>query len=169
VRDIVWTRLDGFARGISPFALTLAFLMAATVPLRVPDLSPILPSVGLIAVYYWLVHRPDLMPVWAVFLIGLIQDLLGGGPLGVGPFVLLVLFAAVTSLRRAFSGAGFLLLWLIFLPLAAGAFTLSWLFGSLIVDQMVAARPVFFQYLTTIAFYPCLTWIFIQAQRAFLK
>lgn len=167
--DTAWTRLDGLARGLSPFALTLAFLMAAAVPLRIPDLSPILPAVGLIAVYYWIVHRPDLMPAWAVFLLGLIQDLLGGGPLGVGPFVLLVVYAAVASQRRVFAGGGFFLLWLIFLPLAAGAFLLSWLFGSLILDQAIPLRPVFFQFLTTIAFYPCLTWIFIQAQRAFLR
>jgi rod shape-determining protein MreD len=169
VTDTAWTRLDGLARGLSPFALTLAFLMLVAVPLRIPDLSPILPAVGLIAVYYWIVHRPDLMPVWAVFLIGLIEDLLGGGPLGVGPFVLLVLYAAVASQRRVFVGGGFFLLWLIFLPLAAGAFVLSWVFSSLILDQFIATRPVFFQYLTTIAFYPCLTWVFIQAQRAFLR
>ena len=68
-----WVRLDHVARSLFPFTLTLLLVMVGMVPLRVPDLSPIVPSLGLIAVYYWAIYRPDLLPAWAVFVIGLIK------------------------------------------------------------------------------------------------
>src|SRR3546814_2837019 len=43
--------------------------------LRIAGLSPIVPALALIGVFFWSVHRPDLMPIWAVFVIGLFQDL----------------------------------------------------------------------------------------------
>ncbi len=165
----VWTRLDGTARNLSPMAVTMLLIMVGMVPLRVPNLAPVMPALGLIAVYFWLVHRPESMPAWAVFLVGLVQDLLGGGARGVGVFVLLVVYAVLVGQRRFFARGSFLRMWLIFLPTAAGAFFLTWMFNGLIADTALDPRPAAFQYLTTVAFYPCVAWVFIQAQRAFLK
>jgi rod shape-determining protein MreD len=166
---MVWTRHDGTARNLAPFALTVLLIVFGMVPLGVPNFAPIMPALGVIAVFFWLVYRPDLMPAWAVFVIGLIQDLLGGGALGVGVFVLLVVYAALMGQRRYLAQANFFLVWLAFLPVAAGAFVLTWLFNSLIVDALLAPGPVAFQYLSTVAFYPVIAWLFLQAQRVFLK
>jgi rod shape-determining protein MreD len=113
VKQGLWHHLDLIAHNLSPFAITALLVMAGVVPLGLPDLAPIFPALALIAVYYWAVHRPDLMPVWAVFLIGLFQDLLNGGPLGVGVIALLVVHAMVGSLRRYFVGASLPVLWLL--------------------------------------------------------
>jgi rod shape-determining protein MreD len=166
---MVWTRLDGTARSLAPFALTVLLIVFGMVPLGVPNFAPIMPALGLIAVFFWLVYRPDLMPAWAVFLIGLIQDLLGGGALGVGVFVLLVVYATLAGQRRYIAQASFFLVWLAFLPVAAGAFVLTWLFNSLIVDAVLAPGPAASQYLSTVVFYPVIAWLFLQAQRAFLR
>ena len=165
----VWTRLDGTARNLSPMAFTVLLIMIGMVPLRIPNLAPVMPALGLIAVYFWLVYRPESMPAWAVFLVGLVQDLLGGGALGVSVFVLLVVYATLAGQRRFFSRDSFFLIWLTFLPIAAGAFILTWVFNSLIADAALDPRPAAFQYLTTVAFYPCVAWVFLRAQRAFLK
>ena len=165
----VWTRLDGTARNLSPMAFTVLLIMIGMVPLRIPNLAPVMPALGLIAVYFWLVYRPESMPAWAVFLVGLVQDLLGGGALGVSVFVLLVVYATLAGQRRFFSRDSFFLIWLTFLPIAAGAFILTWVFNSLIADAALDPRPASFQYLTTVAFYPCVAWVFLRAQRAFLK
>ena len=167
--QIVWTRLDGAARSLAPFALTVLLIVFGMVPLGVPNFAPIMPALGVIAVFFWLVYRPDLMPAWAVFLIGLIQDLLGGGALGVGVFVLLVVYAALAGQRRYIAQANFFLVWLAFLPVAAGAFVLTWLFNSLIADALLAPGPAASQYLSTVLFYPVIAWLFLQALRAFLR
>jgi len=164
-----WTRLDVTARSLSPFAFTLFLVIVAMIPFQVPGLSAIVPSLGLIAVYFWVIHRPDLMPAWAVFLIGVIQDLLSGAHLGVGTMVLLLVWLAVATQRRVFGSASFMLVWAIFVLVAAGAQMLSWLFSSMISGLVLDARPLFFQYLTTVAIYPCIAWLFVQTQRIFVR
>ena len=164
-----WMRLDVAARSLSPFAFTLILVIVTMIPFQVPGLSAIVPSLALIAVYFWVIHRPDLMPAWAVFLIGAIQDLLSGAYLGVGTMVLLLVWLAVASQRRVFSSASFMLVWAIFVLVAAGAQILSWLFSSMITGRVLDASPLFFQYLTTVAIYPCIAWLFVQAQRGFVR
>ncbi len=167
--QIVWTRLDGTARNLTPFAFTVLLIVFGMVPLGVPNFGPIMPALGVIAVFFWLVYRPDLMPAWAVFLVGLIQDLLGGGALGVGVFVLLVVYAVLVGQRRYLAQANFFLVWLAFVPVAAGAFFLTWLFNSLISDTLLASGPAVSQYLSTVVFYPIIAWLFLQARRAFFR
>ncbi|MFQ5466798.1 MAG: rod shape-determining protein MreD, partial [Kiloniellaceae bacterium] len=165
----IWTRLDLVARSLFPFAFTLLLVMVGMVHLRLPGFSPIVPSFGLIAVYYWAIHRPGLMPSWAVFLIGLIQDLLGGGPLGVTIVVLLLMCAVISAQRRFLVTGSFVLAWAIFLPMAAGVFAVSWLLHGLLLGTLIDARPAVFQYLTTVAVYPCCAWLFARAQRSLLR
>ena len=79
-----WHRLDLTARSLTPTAITLLLIMLGMVPLQLPNIAPVVPSLALIGVFYWAVHRPDLMTIWAIFAIGLFQDLLSGGHVGVG-------------------------------------------------------------------------------------
>jgi rod shape-determining protein MreD len=169
VNQNVWTRFDVAARNLSPFVFTLFLVVVAMVPFKVPGLSAIIPSLGLISVYFWVIHRPDLMPAWVVFLIGLIQDLLSGGQLGVGTMVLLLVWLAIAAQRRFFSTGTFMLIWAVFVLVAAGAQLLIWSFNCLIIGALLDARPLLFQYLTTVAMYPCIAWLFVQVQRGFVR
>ncbi len=169
MRGGLWYRLDLFARNLWPVALTLVLVILSQIPVRLTDSTPVVPALAMIAVYYWTIHRPDLMPVWAVFLIGLFQDLLGGGPMAIGILTLLAVQAMVASQRRFFASASFFVIWLVFLLFAAGAQALLWLLASAYAGLALEPGPVAFQYLLTIAVYPCLAWIFAQAQRVILR
>ena len=165
----LWHRLDMTARNLSPFAISILLVMMAMVPVRIPEISPVLPSLALIAVFYWSIYRPDLMPVWAVFLIGIFEDLLGGGPIGIGTISLLLVHGIVRSQPRFFASASFMVMWFLFALAAAGAIATVWLLTCLYYGVAVHPRPALFQFFLTVAIYPCLAWIFAQAQRAFLR
>lgn len=165
----VWQRLDLFARSLLPALVAFGLVLVAMVPLRLPDVAPVVPALVLVAVYYWAVHRPSLMPAWVVFLIGLFQDLLSGGPVGVGILSLLLVFALVESLRRIMSNASFAAVWLVFSVLAAAALGVGWVLTCLLEARLIDPEPLFFRYLTTLAVYPCLAWLFAQMQRAWLR
>jgi rod shape-determining protein MreD len=169
VKQALWHRLDILARSLSPLAMTLLLVMIGMVPLKIPHIAPVIPSVALIAVYYWAVHRPNLMTVWAIFVVGLFQDLLSGGHVGVGILALLMVHVVIDTQRRFFARSSFQALWVFFALVAAGALYLMWLLNCLLQGVFLEVRPVLFQYLTTVAAYPCLAWLFAQAQKAFLK
>jgi len=62
------------------------------------------PMYALMPIYYWCLVRPDLMsPMW-VFLIGVIHDMLSGGPPGIWAASFVATYAVIDRQRDAFAG-----------------------------------------------------------------
>lgn len=162
-------RLDGVARNISPFFVTLLLVLLSLLPLRITGFASIVPEVALIGVFFWSVHRPDLMPIWAVFIIGFVHDLLAGGAWGPGIVGLLIAHALVVWQHRFFLAASFVLIWCVFMLVAAVSMALTWLLTCLAMMAYIDPGPVFFQFLMTVALYPLLAWLFLRGQRLFQR
>ena len=158
-----WQQVDTAVRLITPTLLIIILVVVSQIPLQIPNAGPVFPDIVLIAVYYWAVHRPDLMPFWVVFLIGLLQDLLGGDALGVSSMIYLAVFWTVAAQQRFFMSRSFGVIWAGFIVIGAGVVVLSWGLHALILGRQVQIGPALFQYLTTIAAYPLLAWIFERA------
>ncbi len=165
----LWYRFEMAVRGLTPFILTLILAMLTVVPLRIPDFAPVTPMLTVIAVYYWSIYRPDLLPMAAVFAVGLFQDALAGMPLGLTALVLILVQYVVIAQRRFFHGKTFLVEWWGFMLVAPGAAFVGWLFASLYFATLVAPRPLGFQLLLSITLYPCLAWLFSRAQHYLLR
>jgi rod shape-determining protein MreD len=162
-------RLDLLARNLLPAALTLLMLIIGSTPLQIPYFQPVGQGLVMISVYYWAIHRPGLLPAPAVFAIGLIGDLMGAAPLGLGTLILLLVYAVACSQRRLFHGQPFLVVWWGFMVIAAGAMALGWVLASILAGAAIKLQPVIFAYLMTLALYPALADLFARAQRAFLR
>jgi rod shape-determining protein MreD len=165
----LWHRMDMLARQLTPSMFTLALVFINVVPFHIPEFSRVAPLLPLMAVYHWAIFRPKLLPAYAVFLIGLFQDVLTGTPIGVNALVFLIVYGVVLSQKRFFIGKSFLILWLGFSIIAAGASVISWAAVSLFYVTLVEPRTVFFQYLMTLGFFPAVAWLFLRWQRAFLR
>ena len=169
MRPSLWHRMDLLARQLTPSMLTLALVIIGVVPLRILEFSTVMPLLPLMAVYHCAVFRPRLLPAYAVFLIGILQDILTGAPVGVNAFVFLLVYGAVLSQKRFFTGRSFLILWLGFALIAACATALNWMAVSLLSVTVVEIRTAVFQYLLTLGFFPAVAWVFMRWQRAFLR
>ena len=75
MKSAVWQHVDLAARKLTPFLFSLVLVVLNLVPLQLPGYSVISPNFALMAVYYWALHRPSLLPSGAVFLVGLPQRL----------------------------------------------------------------------------------------------
>lgn len=168
MKAATWRRLDQLARQLVPFTLTFLLVMLAAVPLRVPHLQPIAPALSLIAVFYWILYRPDLMPTAAAFLLGLTQDTLSGAPLGVHAAIFVLVHLAVTTQRRFFLGKSFAVLWLGFALVAMGALFLSWVLLALFHLAVPPPVPFAIQALTTIGSFPLLFWALSRVQASLI-
>lgn len=164
-----WQRLDTWARRLLPFAVTVLLVMLSVTPLHLPGLGAVAPALSLMAVYYWAIFRPELMPAPAVFAVGLFEDVLHGLPLGVTALALLSVFGVVSSQRRFFLGKSFLVMWWGFMLVAAGVTAGMWLLLSALHGTLLAPGPAALRFALTLALFPFFTWLFIRAQRAFLQ
>ena len=166
---MVWQRLDSVARMFTPSLIAVALVIVSVLPLHIPSYSPVIPSLALMAVYYWVLHRPDLLPAIAVFLVGILHDILTGGPLGVQALILLVAYWVTGSQRRLFLEKSFLVVWWGFMMIAAGAAIMQWVLMSLMFGTLIVPQPAVFAYFLTVAIYPLFAWTFVRAQRTLLR
>lgn len=164
-----WQRVESWLRAVVPFALTLLLALISTLPIGVNGLGPVMPVLPAIAIYYWAIYRPDLFPLIATFLIGLVHDGLTGAPIGLTSLVLLLLHGAAGSQRKFFDRKGLAVTWVGFGIFAVGAGLLSWTAASLFYWRLMDPSSVAVQWLLTVAVYPLIAWPFGVLQRELLS
>ena len=169
IRQTLWQQLDVGLRRSIPMALTLLLLFVGLLPWHVHGLSSISGGFVLISVYFWTLHQPKLMTMWAVAAIGLAGDLMGAAPLGVGTAVLLIAHGLTDAQRKILAGAPFILVWGGFLLIAAIAMVLQWLLVSLVEEAFIDPQPALFLYVVTVVCYPPLSYLFTNVQRRALR
>ncbi len=87
-----------------PLLCGLVAVLVANVPVTlVGGLVPA-PLLGLIPIYFWCLVRPDLMTPAATFAIGILQDILAGGPPGIWTLSFVLTYAVVARQRDSFAG-----------------------------------------------------------------
>lgn len=141
-------------RAAAPTALGLfgVFLLAA--PLRLFQGAAPTPIIPLVVVYFWSLYAPRYLPAFSIFLIGLAQDLLTGGPLGLWPAVYLAVQYVAISQQAYFRGREVHVVWIGFAVAAASVSLILWLFMSLMSATLLPVGGLAMQMLTTIAVYP---------------
>ncbi|ANK82291.1 rod shape-determining protein MreD [Minwuia thermotolerans] len=137
-----------------PGLVTVLLILVGSVPIGAPLVGPVLPAFGMIAVFVFAVQRPDLMPHWLAFLIGLAQDLVTGGPLGLNALLLMVVQAVCAGQRRFLVGRPFALAWAGFAVIALPAALAQWLIACIYFAEIVPIGDVMLQAGSTVALFP---------------
>ena len=157
-----------WASYLVPLATTFALTLFGVLPLPIPYYGVVAPSLTLIAVYYWMVFRPDLMPSLGLFAIGIVNDALAGAPLGVSPLIYLVIQVAIVSQRRFLVGQPFWMLWSGFALLVPPATLFEWSALSLLREAPLPPLSAMTAALLTILLFPLLAYVLVRLQRALL-
>jgi len=79
--------------------------------------------------------------------------------------VLLIGHGLALRWRRYLVRQAFLLVWLVYITVAAGAAALSWALVSLLTLRLMPPAPALFQAVLSAASYPLLAAMFIRAHR----
>lgn len=158
-------RVDLWLRQATPIALTVLLAILSAVPIGIPGYTAVVPAYTAMAAFYWAVFRPDLQPPFALFLVGVLQDILAATPLGMTALSLMLVHGLAVSQRRAFLGKPFVLAWFGFVLIHALAAFLVWLLTSLLALRLVGPEPAVFQYLVTVTLFPVVAWVFVRIHR----
>ncbi|MEJ0020928.1 MAG: rod shape-determining protein MreD [Acetobacteraceae bacterium] len=140
-RATLGRRLDMAARHAFPAGCTVLLMLLTEAPFGINDQATLLPAVTLACVYFWSLFRPAAMPPPVVFLIGLLLDLIGYLPLGVGVLTLLAVHGLALRWRRMLTRQGFLTVWLVFAGFAAGAALLAWVLSVMLSFRLLPIAP----------------------------
>jgi rod shape-determining protein MreD len=135
--------------------VTLAILGALIANVPVSFLGGIVPPplLGLMPVYFWCLVRPDLMPPFWAFAIGLLEDILSGGPPGVWAVSFVVTYAAIDRQRDAFAGLSGLGAIVGFATAAAISCATAYVVVAMYYWRMPPLAPVMGELAMTVFFY----------------
>lgn len=167
--DSAWDQLDLGARRATPVLVTLLTVLVGRLPLYIPHADAIMPWLTLIAVFYWAAHQPGLLPMLAVFAVGVVHDILVGSTVGVGTLVLMLVYGLVSAQRRFFVSRSFFVVWIVFACVAALAVSLHWALTMAAAGAALAPEPALFRMLTTVAFYPLMSLVLVPIHRASVR
>ena len=147
-------RPEELLRGSLPLLSVLILVCIDLAPLPSPAPTALSPLLCLSGIFYWTVHRPDLLGNTLVLLTTIVLDATAGLPLGLTAAAFFVTRLLLLAPPRFFAGRTFLVLWACFSLVATVLMTLRWLLASLYFQHLFAFRPVAFELLLTIAAYP---------------
>jgi len=151
-----------------PVATTVFAMLLSVQPLNIPGYAAVTPAFTLMAAYHWTIYRPDLLPGLALFVIGILQDLLADGPIGATALLLLLVHAIVLTHRRHFVNWPFPFVWAGFTLLSSGAMLFLWALHSLLAAEFLDLRSTVFRGVLTVAAFPAASFVLGRTQRALM-
>jgi rod shape-determining protein MreD len=164
-------RAEGISRitkAATPTLIGVLSVLLLALPLRLFEGFAPTPILPLAVVFFWTIYGPGFLPAVAVFLIGLLQDLLSGGPLGLWPAVYLITQQIVLSQRSYFLGREARVVWIGFAFAAAGAGLMLWLVMSLMARTFLPVGALVLQLATTVLVFPLFRAAFRRVHRRVL-
>lgn len=141
----VWTwpeRAGVSFRLLIPYIFIAVFFLLDLVPVHIAPFGEIRPCLSIMSVFYWSIYRPTLIPNWLVFLLGLMQDLISGLPLGINAFVFLLLYWVISDQRRVFVGQPFATVMIGFGLALVLSNCMRWLLFSLVTGIWPPLLPI---------------------------
>jgi rod shape-determining protein MreD len=145
--------MNRFFAAIVPFLCALLGVIVANLPVSFLGGQVPAPLFALMPVYFWCLMRPDLMPPFAAFTIGVMEDFFSGSPPGVWTLSFVVTYALVDRERDAFAGlAGFgAIVGFGAATMVAGA--VAYLVAAFIFGHLPPLTTIAMEVATTIVFY----------------
>jgi rod shape-determining protein MreD len=118
----------------------VVFLLMNIVSLSFPHSADFKPFFLLMAVYYWAIYRPTVMPLFYTFLLGVIVDLLSDVPVGLNALILVAIQLIVRRSRLFLMGQPYMTVWIGFAVIAFCYASALWLVVS--VQAIDLFRPL---------------------------
>ncbi|MGH7096367.1 MAG: rod shape-determining protein MreD [Stellaceae bacterium] len=164
-----WPPADSLAARLLPTLSLLLASLLSLLPLPVPGGLALSPALALMVTYHWTLYRPELLPVPALFAVGMTEDLLSGGLPGVTALMLVLCREAVLRQRRRFVDRPFGFVWGGFAVVAGAAMAFAWGVNALCDLALLDIRDTLFRAVLTIALFPGASFLLARAQRALMS
>lgn len=155
-----WIVRLGFAQLIIFFLLILNLVNFA-----IPHTGDVRPLFLLMAIYYWAIFRPTLVPPVMTFVWGILFDMIAGMPVGMTALLFLVIQWVVRDQRLFLMGQSFVTLWLGFAVTALGYAFIQWALFAIFTLSLPDYRPAAGTVLLSIGLFPLISLILVSTHR----
>ena len=144
-----------WARGM-PFLFCLFLILLNQIPFHFLPNYPYAIQWVYIPIFYFAVYNPSVLSSWAVFILGLMAELLTQSPCGVTTFSYVLVFFVANYLRKYLVDFTFVPLWGIFCVSILIIELFTYCFICILAGYFVVFMPVFVEAVILMLFYPFL-------------
>jgi rod shape-determining protein MreD len=141
-------------RRVLPYGLMVVLLGFNNIAVPFSLTSDIKAPLFLMALYYWSIYRPTLVPPWLAFLCGVAADVLSGGPMGLSACLFVLIQWLVSDQRRFLMGQSFVVVWIGFFFVSIIAALIEWLLFGLVHFNWPSLQPKLFSVLLGFSIFP---------------
>lgn len=134
-------RAQAFLQMVPAYMIVGVLFVSGLVSVSYPFTGPVKAPFFLMALYYWSLYRPTLLPRWLVFVLGCLTDFIGGFPIGLHAVLYLLVQWIVSDQRKILMAQAFVMVWLGFAIVCSGFFGAQWVFFSLINWKLYTLGP----------------------------
>lgn len=154
---------------VGPYLFTVLIILLARVPFQDAAAGPLIPIFGLIYTYYFRLHFPHAAGLAFIFLLGLLEDFLSGGYLGMTPLVLLLVAALFERHRNLFAQGTFVTETVTFVFFSLGVSLVYWLLTSFVEASFLPPMPFLIQGLVTALAFPFYVLVIARLFRRYAR
>jgi rod shape-determining protein MreD len=158
-------RLSRHVWPLVPFVTVVIAILMTILPYGIAHGLFATPAFALIPVFFWATYKPDLLPIPAVFLAGLLQDLVTAGPLGLWAVIFLITYSVTIWQSEQIEGQPLRVQWLGFAATTAVALIAGWFLASVYFSAFLRPLPILIHAVTTVLVFPLIAWLFVYLER----
>lgn len=152
-----------------PLVTSLMVMLLSFTPVNLTLFSNIRPDLGLLCIYFWMLHRPDLFGVGSVVVMGGVYAFISSALPGASLFAYLLMYVLVYNTQKFFYAKPFIVVWYGFMALSLAAIMVKWLVVSIFYSQFLPLSMVVFSFLISAALYPLLSVVLAFVQNRFIQ
>ena len=142
--------------------LSLFFMTLLTVmPISLPTALQFTPAWTIMGLVFWSINNPELLPIWGIFLVGLLRDGLDGGVIGIYPLILIATYEIILVQRRVLLARSFISAWVAFCLCFLLATLSEWVV-FIMADRAVSFFLIAKHYVLSVAIFPLVAYVLNQ-------
>lgn len=144
---------DTFLRFFAAYVVIIFFIILDVQAYGSQSVQELKPLLSCLALFYWSVYRPTLIPIWLAFIFGLMIDVYGGY-LGLNALGFTLIRFIISSQRRLFVGQPFINIFLGFSVAILLFYAMQWSVMAMLSGTMVSPILISMKIISAIVTFP---------------
>ncbi len=152
-----------------PLISSIVVLLLAYLPINMALFNNMRPDLGLVCIYFWVLHRPDLFNLASIVVLGLVDMVISSALPGASLLAYLTMYLLLYNTQKFFNAKPFVVIWYGFMALSLITMLIKWLVVSIYYADFLPLSVLIFTYLIGVAVYPLISIILAFVQNQFIQ
>ena len=150
-----------FFQKILPLFCSVLIVLLSYLPINMVIFNNIRPDYGMICIYFWILHRPDLFNLTSIVILGIFTMVLSSSIPGLDLLGYLTLYLLLYNTQKFFNTKPFVVIWYGYMALSLVALLVKWIVASVYYSQFLPLSVLIFSYFIGVALYPFVSLFFV--------